>query len=475
TGKVSEGKYSGGTLFRVKYNVEIGFSYSKMIRLDNKIIILEKYNSSRIGIEEANLQLWGDFYNQFVFNKEIVINNLSEGPENIQNKELNISLVKKNKNNLRAIIFIDVKNAKKIFEYTEKKYVYFNEGNGCFFIVREDGTIINYVLEIDFLGKEGEPAQYAGIVPSVPEIVWNNGMVNTEEYIFERTHSCGGGDVCLDYSSYIKGVSQLEELGKTTSGDKIYTVKDKNFKIEGFEESILMNMYNSYYPGWSDGEQKEKISFEEFLEERPMFFWQDPFGNFISFRSAKYLPAVECGKPVIYLYPEEEMDISVFVKPTGGFTLTEPAYNNGWFVRSTPNSEIYNYGDNKEYPYLFWEGYGLEYVQAEKGFVVKRENVHEFLVEKLAQLGLVENEYDEFIEFWEPKMVEYPYYLVSFMPKEEFDEYAPLKVEPEPDTVIRVFMDYKALNYPVLVKEPKIVTPERVGFTVVEWGGALHR
>ena len=44
-------------------------------------------------------------------------------------------------------------------------------------------------------------------------------------------------------------------------------------------------------------------------------------------------------------------------------------------------------------------------------------------------------------------------------------------VEPEPDTVIRVFMAYAALEKPVDVPEPVLHTPERKGFTVVEWGG----
>ena len=47
----------------------------------------------------------------------------------------------------------------------------------------------------------------------------------------------------------------------------------------------------------------------------------------------------------------------------------------------------------------------------------------------------------------------------------------PLEVNPKPDTVIRVLMIYKPLNKKIKVKEQKIITPERKGFTLVEWGG----
>ena len=48
-----------------------------------------------------------------------------------------------------------------------------------------------------------------------------------------------------------------------------------------------------------------------------------------------------------------------------------------------------------------------------------------------------------------------------------------LEIEPKPDSVIRILMDYKPLSKPIEVVEQKITTPERDGFTVVEWGGSL--
>ena len=95
--------------------------------------------------------------------------------------------------------------------------------------------------------------------------------------------------------------------------------------------------------------------------------------------------------------------------------------------------------------------------------------------EKLAALGLVQKEINDFKEYWLPKMQAKPYYFVTFLPQDQFNEIAPLSVNPKPDTVIRIFMDYQGLNQPEKVVEPVIKTPKRIGFTVVEWGGALGR
>ena len=47
----------------------------------------------------------------------------------------------------------------------------------------------------------------------------------------------------------------------------------------------------------------------------------------------------------------------------------------------------------------------------------------------------------------------------------------PLEINPVPDTLIRVMMEYKPLNREIKVVEQQLVTPERNGFVVVEWGG----
>ena len=183
----------------------------------------------------------------------------------------------------------------------------------------------------------------------------------------------------------------------------------------------------------------------------------------------------EMGKPVIYLYPEKTMKVFVNVEPEGGISVSEPELADGWNVVATPDSKIYNFGDRGVYPYLFWEGYAYDFVTPEEGFVVGNDGVEKFFDEKLAVLGMNEVEIADFKEFWVPRLNEDPYYFITFISQEDFDEYAPLTVSPEPDSVIRVFFDYKGLDKEVKVEEQKLVTPKRNGFTVVEWGGRLYR
>ena len=109
--------------------------------------------------------------------------------------------------------------------------------------------------------------------------------------------------------------------------------------------------------------------------------------------------------------------------------------------------------------------------EIEKGFCVKREDTVKFLEEKLKILGLTDREADEFIIYWLPKLEKNKYNLIKFESMEEINENMPLEISPKPDTVIRVLMVYKPINKYVDIKEQTLNTPERKGFTVVEWGG----
>jgi hypothetical protein len=47
-----------------------------------------------------------------------------------------------------------------------------------------------------------------------------------------------------------------------------------------------------------------------------------------------------------------------------------------------------------------------------------------------------------------------------------------LNVTPKPDSMIRVFLSIVKLDKPVNIKEQKLESVERKGFTVIEWGGS---
>ena len=174
-------------------------------------------------------------------------------------------------------------------------------------------------------------------------------------------------------------------------------------------------------------------------------------------------------KPVIYLYPEQETTVSVSLDYAGTLTATYPAYEDGWRVTAEPDGTLYDEAGN-EYSYLFWEGESKPDYDFSKGFCVAGADTADFLRKTLAEIGLTPKEYNEFIVYWLPKMQENPYNLISFQ-SERYTDTAKLDIDPEPDSVLRVFMAWKPLSKPQTI-EPQTFTPfARDGFTVVEWGG----
>lgn len=174
-------------------------------------------------------------------------------------------------------------------------------------------------------------------------------------------------------------------------------------------------------------------------------------------------------KPVIYLYPEQEEEVSVRLDYDGKLTCTYPEYDNGWHVTAAPDGRITD-ENGQEYNYLYWEGETEQEYDFSEGFCVAGEDTAEFLEDALDRLGLTRREANEFIVYWLPRMEQNEYNLISFQ-SEAYTDHARLSIQPEPDTVIRVFMAYKPVENEQEIPEQTLAAPERSGFTVVEWGG----
>jgi len=99
-----------------------------------------------------------------------------------------------------------------------------------------------------------------------------------------------------------------------------------------------------------------------------------------------------------------------------------------------------------------------------------QEDTAEFLEDVLSKLGLNFKERNDFIVFWLPAMQKNKYNLVRFL-GEEFSQEVDLKITPKPDTFIRVFMIFKAVDEKINTKPEPLRTPQRKGFVAVEWGG----
>jgi hypothetical protein len=220
-------------------------------------------------------------------------------------------------------------------------------------------------------------------------------------------------------------------------------------------------------------------------------------------------------KPVIYLYPTQEMDVSVSVAlaPSGvRFTTLVPTPTKTdaagraitWRVRATPDGTLdaalpEGYAAAWVEPgaasssraaattvrvaTLFWES---DHAQALREalplppaacFCVPGAALGDWLLHALPRLGLAVREYTEMASFWAAKVGHHPFVLLRFASAEEMAAHvAALAVLPVPDVLIRVFLLCRGVAQLVagaaaVLPAAADVAPRR-GFTAVEWGGS---
>ena len=193
-------------------------------------------------------------------------------------------------------------------------------------------------------------------------------------------------------------------------------------------------------------------------------------GDLVSIEPSDFEPDPAVAyKPVIYLYPEGETEVSVLFGDGVDLTCTYPAYSDGWRVTAAPDGTLTG-EDGKTYSYLYWEGecdVGFDFSQ---GFCVRGCDTAAFLEKALADAGLSRREANEFIVYWLPLMQDNEYNVISFQGA-SYNDAAPLDVTPSPDTVIRVFMAWYASDTEISIEPQTLTSPARDGFTLVEWGG----
>ncbi len=179
-------------------------------------------------------------------------------------------------------------------------------------------------------------------------------------------------------------------------------------------------------------------------------------------------------KPVLYLYPTEETEVSVKFEHPERLIVDYPVYNDGWHVTASTDGTLKD-ARGRSYYALYWEesrerpGYDFT-----DGFCVKGEDSAEFLEEKLAKLGFNEREANEFIIYWLPIMEQSEYNLIRFELTDEREASNALYISPAPDSLLRIAMHIKPLENEVSVVEQKLPAFHRHGFSAIEWGGCVH-
>ena len=361
-------------------------------------------------------------------------------------------------------------------------FVKYYERGGCIQAFTADGVIYSYTV----FPAEFEDPEESDLFTERKEVEFIdlNGVSTLQEYSISSESRCGFSfAMCLSMvEATEEEESKLVKIG-TFGTYEAWSLNeiDENTEVAA-EYDAFTEKTKMYYQNYL-----MKREYDETLQEEPLVslqgFIQSNDFFFIKLDNDKYLPvktpdlesSAECGKPVIYLYPEKNSLVNVQVG-IDQFTETIPTYGLfGWMVYARPNGLLTNLSDQKQYPYLFWEGYSEKNIPLVDSWTLEIDRIEAELPKVLQGLGLNEKETADFLEFWIPKILEekLPYIEFSFVPKEMMDQVAPLKISPKPDTVIRVFMVYRPTSEPGS-SVPRYTARERKGFTVIEWGGALR-
>jgi len=295
--------------------------------------------------------------------------------------------------------------------------------------------------------------------------------------------------------------NDLEPIG-SVSDIPLYRLKDNKHELYKLAYDNKMDYYNSEFGAvWSEMNKGiNKPTLSEYINNNPLLFFKDYWQRWVVVGEYDIQLPGGCGKPVIYLYPQKTTQVSVKFNVPVQFTADIPKYDDSWQVLANPDGSLQNLKSNQatcsridftkkgseyaqkacetnNYPYLYWAGniYSQKYPGITKGWVVAKDDLNDFLQNKLSEIGLSLNEKKDFMEYWLPDMLSKnsPYYRLSFLQTNELNYLFPMTVEPKPDTIFRIFLDYLPLSQ----KPTQEILPQslnklvRNGFTFVEWGG----
>ena len=328
-------------------------------------------------------------------------------------------------------------------------------------------------------------------------------------YLFWITHITIGkdfikpkNDVNLIQYKLISSYSEYEKSGidaKLKAGD----FENYNYVVFNTQNSYYMQEFNFVPTGYklNDGVLKIDITYASYCNYDIL---AAVFNSFMDLNQITYLlrldkniqikeikynyinkrkyicnyeydkDGITVDKPLIYVYPTNDMDVKVTLGYPEKLTTTYPQYDDSWDVYAKTDGTLID-NNGREYYGLYWEGIRKEKIEFNNGFVVSKEDLIPFLEEKLAILGLNARESNEFIIYWLPRLQKNKYNLIRFATKEEIEKEMPLNITPEPETLIRVFMEFKGVDEKITINEQELNKVKRNGYTVVEWGGSEQK
>lgn len=187
-----------------------------------------------------------------------------------------------------------------------------------------------------------------------------------------------------------------------------------------------------------------------------------------NYRDFYYVGEYMVEAPNIYLYPETTLNISVDLEfPSGGKIVhSEPQYNDGWDVTVTPDGLI-----DGRYDYLFYEVSMTAPFSTSDGWLLDGANISNEFKFILANLGYYDNEIDDFLEYWLPRLNNSPWYAVF---PQNVESMITVTIDPRPDEFLRSIFVIVPVTEPMALTEPPMPDAiRRHKFSAVEWGAIL--
>ena len=277
-----------------------------------------------------------------------------------------------------------------------------------------------------------------------------------------------------NYVIYVKDGNLIIENIENNSESKVLTKWDNNWSIDIWDSADYSRST------LDDMEEEDKKAGIYVVIDYPS---KDANGNYgmeycytTDKQVVEYPIKQEKGgraKPVLYLYPEKEIDVTVKFSHPEYLTTTYPKYINSWNVTVKPNGDMKD-KDGKYYYALYWDETRYSETNFKEGFYVEGKDAIKFLEEKLSIIGLNAKERNEFIMYWLPIMEKNGKNLVYFELTNEREASNKLIITPKPDSLLRVSIHIKKVNEKVSIKEQKLPTFKRSGFVAIEWGGMTY-
>ncbi len=322
-------------------------------------------------------------------------------------------------------------------------------------------------------GKYGV-IDYTSGVEIIP--VEHDSLMRSGNYLW-ATHNDGTETFIYDFS----GNNYLTE-----GYDKIYGISEGTYVLVAQDDVMrLIQMDGKVLYEYGEVPAVEGLNFALEYNGGPLFqLYKEDSTNDSMCVEYSYDPSsktgeskeIFCGgvaKPVLYLYPEEETEVTVSFSNPEILETTYPKFNNYWRVTASPNGDLLDQ-NNKYYYALYWDEKKVHTVDFSEGYYVEKDDAIKFLEEKLSYIGLNDKERNEFIMYWLPVLEKNGKSLVYFELTEERESYNKLLINPQPDSMLRLVIHIKKVDEKVNIKKQSLSKFKRRGFTVVEWGGTTY-